>query len=109
MNADDEVCLCFHVSQRKIVNFVRVHQPRRASLISECGGAGTGCGWCIPFLKRYHAALMEGNIEEADDITPAEYARRRAAYVRAGGGTPPAGATPIDDADSPGRPDSACD
>lgn len=96
MNDDDEVCLCFHIRKRKIVNFIRLEQPKRASLVSECGGAGTGCGWCIPFLKRYHAELMGGEAEEAEDIDAAEYARRRASYVKAGGGTPPPGATPVD-------------
>lgn len=57
MDDDDEVCLCFHVTQRKIKSFIRIHQPRVASQISQCGGAGTGCGWCRPFLERLlHAA-----------------------------------------------------
>ena len=94
MQLDDEVCLCFHVSKRKILNFLRVEKPRRAGQLSECFGAGTGCGWCRSYLKRlFHEA--SGAAAEAD-LTPEEYARQRAAYVRAGGGTPPPGATPID-------------
>lgn len=52
MELDDELCLCFHVSRRKIENFIRRTNPQRPSQLSECLGAGTGCGWCRPFLKR---------------------------------------------------------
>ena len=55
MQLDDSICYCFHVSKRKIVNYLRVHRPRRASELSQCGGAGTGCGWCVAYLKRYFA------------------------------------------------------
>src|SRR5215467_1286186 len=94
VNLDDTICYCFHVPKRKIINFIRIHQPRRASQISECGGAGTGCGWCIPYLKRYFDEAQTG--ETADEsITPEEYERLRAGYIRAGKGTPPAGAVPL--------------
>lgn len=101
MQVDDKICYCFHVSQRKILNFIRIHQPRRASQISECGGAGTGCGWCVPFLKKYFEQAQRGELELTDAITPEEYARQRAAYIRAGHGTPPPGATPPPDEDNP--------
>lgn len=52
MELDDELCLCFHVSRRKIENYIRRTKPQRPSQLSECLGAGTGCGWCRPFLKR---------------------------------------------------------
>ncbi|KLU05906.1 hypothetical protein RISK_001757 [Rhodopirellula islandica] len=52
MKPDDNLCLCFHVSRRKVEQFIRVEQPRRASELSQCFGAGTGCGWCRPFLQR---------------------------------------------------------
>ncbi len=55
MNDDDELCLCFHVTKRKVVQYIRARRPRVASQLSECYGAGTGCGWCRPFLRR----LME--------------------------------------------------
>lgn len=96
MELDDEVCLCFHVSKRKLLNFLRVERPRRAGQLSECFGAGTGCGWCRSYLNRLFRDAVEGGVAEAEDPTPAEYARRRAGYIRAGGGTPPPGATPID-------------
>ena len=52
MNLDDKVCYCFHVTRRKLVNWVRLNAPQVPSQLSECGGAGTGCGWCIPFLRQ---------------------------------------------------------
>lgn len=94
MDLDDTVCLCFHVTRRKLVNFVRLNQPKVASQLSECGSAGTGCGWCIPFLKQIH---LRGR-EAPTPVTAEEYARRRAAYIRDGGGVPPPGATPLDPA-----------
>lgn len=95
MDLDAKVCYCFHISKRKLVNFIRLHKPRVASQLSECGGAGTGCGWCIPYLKHLHASSGSAAESELDDLTPEEYASRRAAYVRAGKGTPPPGATPL--------------
>jgi NAD(P)H-nitrite reductase large subunit len=93
---DDELCLCFHVSKRKVINWVRVTKPRRPSQLSECYGAGTGCGWCRPFLERIYRELQLGEIPQVPEPTSDEYRRSRSKYVRAGGGTPPAGATPID-------------
>ncbi len=52
MQPDDELCLCFHVSWRKVINYIRVHKVRKASLLSQCQGAGTGCGWCRVFMER---------------------------------------------------------
>lgn len=94
---DQKVCLCFHVSRRKLLNFMRIDRPRVPSQLSQCGGAGTGCGWCIPFLKQLHAAYLQGGDVDLDGLTPEEYAQRRAAYIRSGGGTPPPGATPLPD------------
>jgi bacterioferritin-associated ferredoxin len=109
MNPDDELCLCFHVTKRKVVNFLRVERPSRPGQLSECFGAGTGCGWCRTFLERlFHEAAARGETrpdanmampdksEMVVDVTAAEYARLRSAYVRSGGGTPPPGATPVD-------------
>jgi bacterioferritin-associated ferredoxin len=94
---DDTICYCFHISKRKIVNFIRVRQPRVASQLSDCGGAGTGCGWCVPFLKRYFAEANEASLAKSDALTPAEYAQQRAAYIKAGHGKPAAGAIPLPD------------
>jgi NAD(P)H-nitrite reductase large subunit len=95
MNDDAKICYCFHVTKRKLLNFLRINRPKVASQLSECGGAGTGCGWCIPFLKQLHRQAVAGGQTELECLTPAEYERRRAAYVRAGKGTPPPGATPL--------------
>ena len=94
-NLDQKVCYCFHITRRKLVNFLRIERPRVASQLSQCGGAGTGCGWCIPFLKQLHQQAAAGGAIELDQIDAADYARRRAAYVRSGGGTPPPGAAPL--------------
>jgi len=104
MNLDDKVCYCFHVSKRKLVNWVRLNNPKVPSQLSECGGAGTGCGWCIPFLKQIFRqgtdqekgtqALVSASIEL---VTAEEYAAQRAEYVKSGKGTPPPGAEPLPD------------
>ncbi len=95
MDLDAKVCYCFHVTQRKLLNFLRIERPRVASQLSECGGAGTGCGWCIPFLKQLFQQSVEGTATDLEQLTPAEYERLRADYVRAGKGKPPPGATPL--------------
>jgi NAD(P)H-nitrite reductase large subunit len=91
MEPDDKLCYCFHVSKRKVLNFIRLEKPRVASQLSECNGAGTGCGWCIPFLKR---CFGDAAHPDADNMTAAEYAQARGDYIREGKGTPPPGATP---------------
>jgi bacterioferritin-associated ferredoxin len=97
MELDDEVCLCFHVTKRKLVNFVRIEKPRRAGQLSDCFGAGTGCGWCRGYLQRMFDAAVAGGVTTEDEPTPEDYARQRAGYIRSGGGTPPPGATPVVD------------
>jgi len=95
MKLDDQVCYCFHVSRRKILNFLRVHKPRRASQLSECGGAGTGCGWCVPYLQKcFRDHQQNQTVEEDTAQTAAEYAAGRAAYIRAGKGVPRPGTGP---------------
>ena len=93
---DDELCLCFHVTKRKVVNYLRIEKPRRVGQLAECFGAGTGCGWCRPFLQKlFDQAVAGGQI--AEDLPEThDYAAQRAKYIHAGGGTPPPGATPIE-------------
>jgi NAD(P)H-nitrite reductase large subunit len=98
MDLDAQICYCFHVSRRKLVNFVRLRHPRVPSQLSECGGAGTGCGWCIPFLKQI---FQQSGDAELERLKPADYERLRAAYIRAGNGTPPPGAEPLPDERKP--------
>lgn len=98
MELDDELCLCFHVTKRKVLNFLRVEKPRRAGQMSECFGAGTGCGWCRPFLRRFFDAAVAGGLTQGDEPDKGDYARLRSRYIREGGGKPPPGATPpVDD------------
>jgi NAD(P)H-nitrite reductase large subunit len=95
MQLDDELCLCFHVTKRKVVNYIRIEKPRRVAQLSDCYGAGTGCGWCRPFLRHLFEQAQQ---DSADVSLPSadDYARQRGQYVRDGGGTPPPGATPIE-------------
>ncbi|MBL9141600.1 MAG: (2Fe-2S)-binding protein [Phycisphaerae bacterium] len=82
MEADENVCLCFQVSLRKLVHFMDREQPQVPSQLSECLGAGTGCQWCVPFLKDLHGQWKCGNAPELPEPSAA-YADRRAAYKMA--------------------------
>ena len=93
MELDDKLCLCFHVTKRKVVNYIRTEKPKRASQLHDCYGAGTGCGWCRTFLQKLFEEQTTGSSEELPDSQA--YALGRAKYVRAGQGAPPPGATPI--------------
>ena len=66
MDLDQEVCLCFHVTRRKIESFIRHEQPQRASQLTECYGAGTGCKWCVRYLK----AIFEAAAKPSADPEP---------------------------------------
>jgi bacterioferritin-associated ferredoxin len=79
MMPDDKICYCYGVSLRKLVAFARRVRPQRASQMTECLGAGTGCGWCIPFLKKIAADPDRFELEE---LTPDEYAERRKSYIQ---------------------------
>lgn len=66
---------------RKLVNFARRTKPSRPSRMTECLNAGTGCGWCIPFLIKI--------AEDPDsfgvvDLTAEEYAALRKSYRESG-------------------------
>ena len=95
MQPDDELCLCFHVSQRKILNYLRIERPQHVAQLADCYGAGTGCGWCRPYLEKLFRAANEGADPKVELPLADDYAQGRATYVRSGGGTPPPGATPI--------------
>ncbi len=86
VNDDQELCLCFHVSRRKVMQYIRVNRPKYASQLSECYGAGTGCGWCRPFLRRLmeqSCSLEDTEIPNADD-----YASQREEYRKKQRGEP---------------------
>ena len=97
MDLDAPICLCFDVSRRKIIRFIKVDKPRRASQLSECFGAGTGCGWCRQILEqlhRQHSASTKltshssattpsaiGAIDkQLDSLDPQQYQAARQAY-----------------------------
>ena len=48
-----------------------------ASQLSQCYGAGTGCGWCRPFLEKMLRESDPNNVELPDSAT---YAKQRKAY-----------------------------
>lgn len=97
MKDDEELCLCFHVTKRKVINYLRIEKPRAASQLSECYGAGAGCGWCRPFLKKLFQASRGAGDSDAPQLPTAEqYAASRGQYVKSGKGTPPPGATPVE-------------
>ena len=87
MDPDDQVCLCFRVSLRKVRTFLNREDPPVASRIADCLGAGTGCQWCVPFLKKLHEQKQAG--EPIDlPVAPTEYASRRATYRQTGARAP---------------------
>ncbi len=114
MDPDDRVCLCFGVTLRKIRSYLEREDPRVASLISECLSAGTGCGWCVPFLKELHRQHQSGEglgpQGEPDlRVSPDDYAAGRVGY-RASGQRPTIEGIPADhkaDDPDPGSADSA--
>ncbi|MBL1216986.1 MAG: (2Fe-2S)-binding protein [Planctomycetes bacterium] len=81
---DDEamVCLCFQVPQRKIANYLRRNDLKVASQLSECLGAGTGCGWCVPYLRKMFEQHQQGRLP-ALDMNAQEYAASRRQYREA--------------------------
>jgi NAD(P)H-nitrite reductase large subunit len=99
MQPNEELCLCFHVTRRKVANFLALEKPRRASQLANCYGAGTGCGWCRPYLQRMFDATQsskassKASSEEVDLLgkfpTAAEYRSDRRRYIDAGKGQPP--------------------
>lgn len=92
MQPDDDLCLCFHVSWRKVINYIRVHKVRVPSRLSECQGAGTGCGWCRIFMEQLvdrvdptQSAPEDMDAWLAQQMPAAQaYAKRRASYIARG-------------------------
>jgi bacterioferritin-associated ferredoxin len=101
MQVDDELCLCFHVSWRKVINYIRVHRVKVPSQLSECQSAGTGCGWCRAAMRRL-VKRMETTPPQSDDLqqwldeeysSARQYAASRQQYIDEGQGQPPSGPT----------------
>ncbi len=83
MGPDDKICYCYDVPCRKLWNFARRESLSRPSQMSECLGAGSGCGWCIPILKRIFESARRDDPEALGiEMTSEEYARQRQGYIR---------------------------
>lgn len=92
MKLDDTVCFCYGVSLRKLINYIQRERPPVPSLVSRCLSAGTGCGWCVPFLKKLHQDVLDGRLDGLNELGFAEYERMRAEWL--------AGSKPHRDEDS---------
>lgn len=79
MQLDDEICCCYHVSLRKLLNFAHRERPVHPTRMSECLSAGTGCGWCIPILCQIWSKAREGD-RFVPGMTAEEYVAARARY-----------------------------
>lgn len=84
--APEELCVCFHVPLQKVAKFIRLTRPRVASQCTDCYGAGTGCGWCIPFIEKLHEQVMAGTDNPHISLSPEEYRRRRREHLKRIGG-----------------------
>ena len=84
MELDENVCLCFHVTRRKLENYLRVEKPSRPSQLSQCGGAGTGCGWCVPILETMFKHGAAESETEAELPGAQEHADQRQQYIENG-------------------------
>lgn len=100
MNLDDDICCCYHVPLRKLIQFARQRRPQRASQMSECFGAGTGCGWCIPILTMIFERTRD-NRDVDLAMSPEEYIRRRAEYRTSGAARNQFAADPADSSPPP--------
>lgn len=81
MHCDDHVCICCRVSLQKLRAYLKRENPSVASQMSECLGAGTGCGWCVPFLEELHRRHRAG-VDKPDipGVDPVQYAALRTEY-----------------------------
>lgn len=67
----------------KIVSYMKRENPSVASQLSECLGAGTACGWCVPFLTKLHALYQAGEPMDLK-VDFEKYAQRRDAFKERG-------------------------
>lgn len=97
MDVDDELCLCFHVSWRKVINYIRIERVRVPSQVAECQSAGTGCGWCRAAIRRLVEKVGQDQPDASDlevwlnESYPKckEYADGRLQHIAQGKGKPP--------------------
>ncbi|MEE2912726.1 MAG: (2Fe-2S)-binding protein [Planctomycetota bacterium] len=79
MEKSDSICVCHKVSLGKLLSFIKREDPKVASQLSECLGAGTGCGWCVPFLEKLHKQNCSGESMHIK-VDSKRYVERREAY-----------------------------
>ena len=87
MKPEENICVCHHVSLCKLQNFMKREDPQVASQLSDCLGAGTGCGWCIPFLEKIHKCYKAGDSMDLS-VSFENYAERRKVYKSKKSGQP---------------------
>ena len=98
MELDDELCLCFHVTKRKVINYLRIERPQRVAS-SPIATARDGLRLVPAVSARSCSTRPKRRTSRRPSLpSPDEYAHARGDYVRAGKGTPPPGATPIESA-----------
>jgi bacterioferritin-associated ferredoxin len=83
VDQDDHVCVCHRVSLRKLVHYMNRTRPTVPSQLSDCLGAGTGCHWCVPFLRKLHDQWQRGETPQLK-VSPESYAKRRAEFQKTG-------------------------
>jgi NAD(P)H-nitrite reductase large subunit len=79
MEKEDHVCVCHRVSLGKLTMYIHRENPKVASQLSQCLGAGTSCGWCIPFLEKIHKQHIAGDTI-ALSVDSEKYAKCRKEY-----------------------------
>lgn len=98
MNVDEELCLCFHVSWRKVMNYIRIERVKVPSQLAQCQSAGTGCGWCRKAMRRLVDKMNSESTPGAEELqawldtvypSNQDYAEGRQVHIREGHGTPP--------------------
>ena len=62
------VCVFVSVSA-SLVTYMNREKPVVPSQLADCLGAGTGCQWCVPFLKKLHSQWQRGD-EPNLDVAP---------------------------------------
>ena len=80
MKPDDELCLCFHVTRRKVENYIRLNRPKVPSQLAECYGAGSGCGWCRKILESLWRAAQENSGNDLELPDAISHSAARAIY-----------------------------
>lgn len=94
MNFDSDVCVCFHVSARKLYHYARRERPAHFSQMTECLGAGTGCQSCVPLLRTIAAMSSSVDPPALVSALTAQLAARDAARARRTNQSPPPDAPP---------------